>query len=307
MAAHPNPGFARTPAPAWLLAALFAAVLPLPAAARETPGVVIDPSERPKLAEKIRGDMARYSSVSAFPLPALDDEKMKKLFDGEVVRFREKWRLPSEGEEAQERHRVLAFRLIRAPRLVVWLATMDQHYKLNDAITEVVLSAGADGTSTWYQFMDLPWPIRNRHWVITLSQTVDVCTKTDGVAWEQKWRLVPDGEKTALDLAAAGNAGGLSLDKVEGARYLKANEGAWAVFALSDDLTLIAYNLTTVLGGLVPESMAARFAQRALEDLMDRIAANVAKVPGHYVGEHGPIFAGDGTAIPRGLVPVAEK
>jgi hypothetical protein len=291
--------------------AALAVSLPLsfafPALAREAPGVVIAPEDRPPLGTKIRQAMAAYDSASAFPLPALDDERMRELFDGEVVRFREKWRLPGEGENAKERHRVLAFRLIRAPRVAVWLSTLDSHFPLNDSITAVVLDEASGGKSTWYQYMDLPWPVRNRHWVIHFGMGVDVCAKTQGVAWELFWHLVPSGEQTARDLAASGRAGGLSLDKVKDARYLEANDGAWAVFALDDDLTLIAYNLTIVMGGLVPEGMAARFAQGALEQLMDRIAANVAKVPAHYVGDHEPIYAGDGTEIPRGVIPVAAK
>lgn len=278
-----------------------------PALAREAPGVTIPEADRPQLTIEIRESMARYDSVSTFPLPVLDEERLRELFDGEVVRFREKWQLPSEGEEAQERQRVLAFRLVDAPRLAVWLSTLDPHFPLNDSITEVRLDEDTGGVTTWYQFMDLPWPVRNRHWVIKVEKGIDVCAKTSGQAWEQSWHLVKDGESTARELAAAGRAGGVPLDKVKGARYLEANDGAWAAFALGDDLTLIAYNLTIVLGGLVPEGMAARFAMRALEDLMDRIAANVARVPEHYVDGHAPIYAGDGTEIPRGIIPVEAK
>jgi hypothetical protein len=283
------------------VAALAGGVLvaaPSLATAREFPGVVIPEAERPALSSEIRGALARYDSVTAFPLPDLGDERMKELLDGEVVRFRDKWRLPGEGKDAKERHRVLAFRLVAAPRVDVWVSALDPHFVLNDRISAFVVEEDTTGESTLYQFMDTPWPIKNRHWVIDLSESVDVFRKTSGQVWEESWRLAPDGEAVARSLAEEGRTGDLSLDSVRGARYLDANDGAWAAFALRDDLTLIAYNLTIVLGGLIPEGLAARFAARALEDLLDRVAANVAKLPAHYVEGHAPIYAGDGTPIP---------
>jgi hypothetical protein len=265
--------------------------------------VVIPPAERPALSAEIREQMAAYDSVSKFPLPALDDDRLTELLDGEVVRFQEKWKLPDSDEESKERHRVLAFRLVQAPRQLVWLSTLDEHFSLNDRITEVRITEDSGGGATWYQFMDLPWPVANRHWIIRLEKGVDVAAKTSGRAWEQSWHLVANGESTAVALAESGKTNGLSVGHVRGARYLDANDGAWALFALRDDLTLIAYNLTITLGGLIPEGMAAHFAMSALEELLDRIAVNTKLVPTHYVDGHGPIYAGDGTPIPTGPAP----
>ncbi len=276
------------------------AVLARPAAAREeSPIVVIPEAERADLAATIRSAMTEHAGVSRFPLPELDAEQMAKLLGGEVVRFREKWVLSREGEDdEQTRQRVLAFRLVGAPRQEAWLSALDGHFPLNDALTEVRLEEKGRGASTWYQFMDLPWPVANRHWIIHLAKSVDVCEATGGRSWEQTWRLEPMGEALAREYDRQGRLKPMKSDNVRGARYLDANDGAWAMFALRDDLSLVAYNLTIVLGGWIPEGLAARFAQRALEDLLDRVAANTAKVPGHYVAGHDPIHAGDGTAIP---------
>ncbi|MFN8179966.1 MAG: hypothetical protein U0167_18685 [bacterium] len=287
-------------------ACLVLVPLALPSRASDRPAVVVVPdTERPALSAEIREQMAAYDSVTKFPLPALEDDRLKELLDGEVVRFQEKWKLPDSGDEEQARHRVIAFRLVRAPRGVVWVSALDPHFSLNDRITEVPLSEDSSGGSRWYQFMDLPWPVRNRHWVIRLEKGVEVATRTSGRVWEQSWHLVPDGKAIAEALADSGKTGDVSPDHVRGARYLEANDGAWALFALRDDLTLIAYNLTITLGGWIPEGMAARFAMSALEDMMDRIAVNTERVPTHYVEGHETIYAGDGSPIPPGTPPAA--
>jgi hypothetical protein len=275
-------------------------VLPLalaaaPSAARENV-VVVPAAERPALAASIGIAIARYDSASAFPVPPLDPEQLAALLDGEVVRLREKWALSREGDEERTRQRVLAYRLVGAPRAQVWLAALDPHFPLDDRITEIRMDDTGDGT--WYQLMDLPWPVRNRHWVIHVEKGLEVAAATGGQAWEHSWRLDPSGEARVRERAAGGLMAPLEADEVRGARYLDANDGAWAVFRLADDLTLLTYDLTIVLGGWIPEGMAARFAMRTLEDLLDRVAANASRVPAHYVTGHDPIPAGDGTPVP---------
>ena len=139
-------------------------------------------------------------------------------------------------------------------------------------------------------------------WVISVRTDVDVSKKTSGDVWQQSWHLVTDGEATARDLAASGRAGPLSLEDVRHAIYLEANDGSWAIFSLRSDLTLITYNLTVALAGWIPNGMAARFAMSSLEDLLNRVAANAAVMPLHYVDGHVTIYAGDGRPIPPGTL-----
>jgi hypothetical protein len=62
-----------------------------------------------------------------------------------------------------------------------------------------------------------------------------------------------------------------------------------------------------MLGGLIPERLAARFAMMSLKDLLDRVASNVVRVPQHYSTEHAAIYAGDGSQIPPGIVTAATE
>jgi hypothetical protein len=306
MRAIPRSGTTRAFRIGFLSAALLLAPA-LGAAREETPICVIAEDDRPRRIEEIRDAIARYSAVSSFPIPQLEDERLADLLNGEVVRFREKWVLSREGDKESERtrQRALAYRLVAAPRTHVWISALDPHFPLNDDLIEHRMEADDRGSSTWYQFFDLPWPVRNRHWVIRVKKGVDVAEATEGRAWEHSWSLVLDGESAARDFAAAGKVPPLSLDDVMGARYLEANDGAWAMIALDEKLTLLAYNLTIVLGGWIPEGMASRFAMRALEDLLDRVAAGTEPVPGHYVAGHEPIFGGDALPIEPFPAPAA--
>lgn len=313
MTARPSAAPARRkwgippPAAAALLAVLAVAVPGASPAREDSPVVVIPEDDRVRVADEVRAAIAEHAAVSRFPVPPLDEERMASLLAGDVVRFREKWVLSREGEDdEQTRQRALAYRLVRAPRRDVWLSALDGHFLLNDSLTEVRLEEKPLGGSTWYQYMDLPWPVKNRHWIIHLAKGVDVCEATGGRAWEQSWRLEPSGEVLAREYDRQGRLKPMKSDDVRGSRYLDANDGAWTMFALEDDLTLVTYNLTIVLGGWIPEGLASRFAMRALEDLLDRVAANTAKVPSHYVDGHEPIYAGDGTAIPVFVPPGAD-
>jgi hypothetical protein len=146
--------------------------------------------------------------------------------------------------------------------------------------------------------MDLPWPVQNRHWVIDVAPSPDVAEATGGRAWEQPWSLVGNGEALAYEATAAGRVEGITLDEAREARYLDANTGAWAMFELAPDLTLLTYQLTVVLGGLIPEGLASRFAMRELESLCQAVERNTDLVPEHYDVKHDPVAGGDGRPIP---------
>jgi hypothetical protein len=191
----------------------------------------------------------------------------------------------------------MAFCLFAQPRIVVWISAMDPHYLGNDRLTEGRLS-GDDLSGTWYQHMDLPWPVKSRQWVIDVSKTLDIAERSDNAVWEQKWMLLPDGERRAMEAAAGGLVEDIDLDDVRGARYLDENIGSWCLFALDDGLTMIGYQVTVAMGGWIPDRLAARFAKNALEDLMKNVDKNTQRMPEHYVEGHDVILDGRGRPVP---------
>lgn len=256
-----------------------------------------------EVADLIRVETARYNGLTELPLPDLDDKQMAELLRGEVVRLRWKQPVPGaegkDGEEPKERHRVVAMYLVQRPLTDVWLAAMDPHTKASEKVTELRITTEADTTDPrWYQFMDLPWPVQNRHWTIDIHRNRELARVTGNRVWEASWSLVPEGRELALEMAKAGETRPISRGDVESAVYLEANVGAWGMFALSSDLTLLTYQVTVVLGGMLPEGLTARFAMSELEDLCHTIEKTTKKYPDHYDEEHEPILGGDGLPIP---------
>ena len=276
---------------AWLRAVWLAALVSVP-----TP---VEAEFSPQVVPAIRQAVDRHNELTELDLPPLDDEQLEELRTGEVVRFR--WRQPIPGEteegEPRESHRVVAFHLVEAPMVRVWLAVLDPHFPADDRVTEVFVEHDDRGNGTLYQFMDLPWPVRNRHWVIRVRKGIDVAAGSQGRIWQHSWNLIEHGEEIAYEVVAAGRAEGVDLDEAKGARYLEANIGAWALFALDENLTLMTFQATVELGGWIPDRLAARFAAGSLEKLCRTVAANSATMPEHYDVHHAPIYGGDGLPI----------
>ncbi len=66
---------------------------------------------------------------------------------------------------------------------------------------------------------------------------------------------------------------------------------------LGPEGTLVAYQLTLVLGGWVPEALASHFAMSELESLLKTVDRNVARVVEVYDPEEYEIEDGDGVPI----------
>ncbi|NNE44514.1 MAG: hypothetical protein HKN12_09910 [Gemmatimonadetes bacterium] len=260
-----------------------------------------------EVADLVTLAIREYNELTEFQLPELDEELMEELLAGKVARTRWKQPVPSvepvpEGQEVDEddvktRQRVVAMYLIKRPRDHVWVAALDPNNVPSDKVREVRLSRDGSGDSRWYQLMDLPWPVKNRHWVIDVKKREHVAAATDGRAWEQTWHLVEDGEPIAYEATKAGRSKEISYDDAKGAKYLDANTGAWAMFELTPDLTLLTYQLTVVLGGLLPEGLTARFAMGELESLCFKIEEHAYQIPQIYVDGYETVYGGDGKPI----------
>jgi hypothetical protein len=250
--------------------------------------------------------LRQYNDLSDFPLPVPDLQEMEKLLRGEVYRTR--WRqpmppaTPAAGKEeneadTRERHRVVAMYLIERPMVTVWAAALDPNAVPSDKVTEVRLSEDENGNSRWYQLIDLPWPISNRHWVIDVRKHPDIAAATGGKTWEQAWYLVEDGEKLAYEITSSGQTDKISYGQAKGATYLEANTGAWATFEIAPHLSLLTYQVTVVLGGMLPEGLTARFAMGELDNLCRKVEARAFEMNDVYVDGYDVIYGGDGAPL----------
>lgn len=236
-----------------------------------------------------------YNERASDPLPFLGADQIDDLVRGEVVRVRR--RDPRAGEDAPER--VTGYVLLERPRLAVWLSALDPSFPENSMLTEVRLEHDDRGGSSWYQHIDLPWPLTDRHWVITLEKDVELARSTEGFVWAHGWRLADDGPRRGCEAVAAGRAGDLTVEDFDEAIYLPANEGAWIMFALDTDLTLLAYRVETIVGGGIPDTWIATFAMAQLTGLLREVDENAATSIQTYDPEAHAAYDGFGEFIPR--------
>lgn len=241
-----------------------------------------------------------YNELAEDPLPFLTSQQVDALLAGEVVRNRRR-RTPGEDAESTP-ERVTGYIVIHQPRTHVWLASLDPAFQASPMLTEARLEMDDVGGSRWYQHVDLPWPLTDRHWVIDLGKRIDLTASTQGLIWEQHWRLAPDGPAIAERTVADGRAPGLTPESIRDAIYLPANEGAWILFAITEDVTFLVYRVATVVGGGIPDSWIATFAMAQLEGLLRKVATHSEEAWKFYDPERTPMFGGDGRiigALPR--------
>ena len=236
-----------------------------------------------------------YNERATDPLPFLTADQIDDLLKGDVVRIRR--RNPQKGDDAPER--VTGFVLLEHSRRAAWLAALNPDFPQNSMLTQVRLMQDDLGRSMWYQHLSLPWPITDRHWVVELDKDHEMARSTEGFIWVQQWRLADDGPALAADTVARGAAGDLTPAKVEKAIYLPANEGAWILFSLDAELTLLAYRVTTVVGGGIPDSWIATFAMAQLRGLLSEIDALAATAEADYDPDVSPIYDGLGALMER--------
>jgi len=241
---------------------------------------------------EIRAAIARFDTAAHFPLPELSDRDVERLLKGKLVRIRE---VPEDRDLPQ---RVVGLQVMDHPKEQVWVAARDWHESALEEMIEADLGPTADHHDRWYQYLDLPVPFADRHWVIEVWDNHAVPEATGGAAWEHPWELTEGGEALALEAVREGRIPGMDEARFERAVYTPVNRGAWAVLSLGDDETLLVYHVTTVVGGNIPDGLVARYSLFTLGRLFDRIEDRFPSVLEHYDADHEPFPGGDGRPIP---------
>lgn len=248
-----------------------------------------------------RARIEEYNALSKTPLPPLSDEHGEELLAREVVK--QKWNTEvavADGEADKDmRIRGVGYRIVDSPRLETWLAALDPHTLFPGRVKEYRVVDGGGGSNQLYQHMSLPWPIRDRNWVIDTWLDSDLAARSADRIWQQAWLLSENGREIASEVVRGGKVAGLDEDAAEKAVYLPANEGSWVVAQLDDDTTLLVYQLTIVVGGWIPESLGMKLAMRELDDTLNKVAAAAAGMQSHYVAGHETQFAGDRSVVRR--------
>jgi hypothetical protein len=201
---------------------------------------------------------------------------------------------------------VLAMKIVEAPRLLVWLALVPDSQELDGKFTRAVLAQGLDGSKVRYQHINLPWPIKDRHWVIQVENNVDIAEASDGRIWERQWRLHSQGRQVIDSAFTDGTIVGITQRSLDRSVYLPTNRGTWTLFDLGQNRTLVAAFVDVTLGGLIPDRLVRGYTKRelaegfaSLDGLIDRAHTNLDGPSRIYDGWGHPISKNEAVVTRR--------
>ena len=241
------------------------------------------------LPEDFHSAILEFNTAAEYPIPHLTEQQITNLQRGKVITQIE--RRPTHPDRA------MGILLIERDIDIntLWAAYRDLHFKQQKSTTEFLLYRQGVDLETWYGYMNLPWPVTDRHWVVTSWSNHKLAQKSKNKYWERSWKrneVSPDQLVTHLaDISLP------SFIDPQSAIYTPVNEGAWAMLTIADQVLLV-YHATTVIGGNIPDNVVAQFVVHTIDemliDIRDR-AQNHIKV--HYRAPHTTIFGGDGRPI----------
>jgi hypothetical protein len=169
--------------------------------------------------------------------------------------------------------RVVGWQLVKAPRLIVWLSLLMGREDASARLQHVVLARQPGGAYVSYHHIDLPWPIKDRHWLLLCEKDAGLASKTQDDIWEHRWSLLP---LDSVQLEAAydsGDVAGLTRKAFDDSVYLIANQGAWIVFDLGAEGTLVAASMDIDLGGRFPDGLVQSFAKHQMKEFFESLTA----------------------------------
>lgn len=237
-----------------------------------------------------------YETLTGTPVTGIDAAQFERLLRGEPVYRKVSQRETRADGSTTSTLRIVGYRLIDASREALWLAALAFDGEFSPRLIEHLLAQHADGSARWYQFVNMPWPLRNRHWLIETGKNVTLARRTDGVLWEHRWRLAAQGPEEIRELAAREAVRGLTRSDMEKAIVLPANNGAWVMGRIADNKTLVLLHASMDLGGLIPDALVRRYTRSQLGDMLNKIERDSDTALTRYDGTY-VIRRGDGTII----------
>jgi hypothetical protein len=274
---------------------LLIAFIPVMTSAEDQPSV-----------DELAAALARYPALGDIDLPALDGGELQELLDGVPVVRISTGRSGGADEDVSTMG-VVGLRIVDAPRLLVWLTVMGVASEPDVRLTRATLSRAPLGAYTRYQHVNLPWPVRDRHWLILCEKNIDLAQATDGDYWEHRWSLIDDGVEQVKRAHEAGGIAGLTAGQLDKSVYLPANRGAWALTELSPGKTLVIGYFDGSLGGLFPDGLVRRFTKLHLREGLNLVSELSTTVHREY-SDNAPVHDGYGQPIRyRDVLRVARR
>ena len=251
----------------------------------------------PAISETIPKLLKQFSRQGSLHVPELLPHEIAALVVGEPI-------VNAVDDPAVQQGRkvaamgLLGFQVVDAPRLLVWLTLLGGSGRSDDRVTSVVLARMPAGSYVRYQHVNLPWPIRDRHWAILCEKNVELADASDGVIWEHRWALHETGEQSVQTAHAEGRIAGMQKRTLDASVYLPANRGTWALFDLGQNQTLILAFYDSDLGGRLPRRLVRSFTKRQLRKYLESTRDKAGNVHRHF-DEQSFIHDGFGLPISR--------
>ncbi|MEM8983392.1 MAG: hypothetical protein AAGC71_10215 [Pseudomonadota bacterium] len=238
--------------------------------------------------------LRRYNAAptATLELPLPNDDQLVRLLDGQVINFRNRVE-PSPG--APMVHQVIALAIVPQDRLRLWVATLGSVEQNASRLVEVKLRQLSAGAALWYQFVNLPWPIADRHWVIRSQARSEIAVSTQ-LWWEHGWTLANGGHAMARERLLAGDLADLNERQFDKALYLPANTGGWLMARLGSEQTFVAVHATAELGGGLPKNWVARYVSKQLNRQIEKIRTRATNAES-ILAMSAAIFTGHGEPV----------
>jgi hypothetical protein len=249
----------------------------------------------------IPGLLADYARYSRIPVPDLQPNELENLAAGEtfVIAAGE---TDAEANDKVEAMGLLGLQVVDAPRLLTWLTVLgvggEGDGESDGRYHSALLSEKTDGSYARYQYVNLPWPLKDRHWVIYCDKNLELAEATAGVIWEHRWTLHESGRQLLASAVEDGRLGDLDRRTLDDAVYLPANRGTWALFDLGQNKTLILAFYDADLGGRLPGGLVRSFTKRQLRKFLAATGESSLEVLEHF-DEESVVHDGFGMPISR--------
>ena len=237
----------------------------------------------------------RYNALTNLDVPTLTNDQRLALTQGEVVKLIQRGDSSKGGVEAGK---VRAYYVTPIPKAQLWLAFQDAHFQVQEMTTDYLFKKHTQDRMDWYGFIDLFWPLSDRHWLVRAWNTHEIAQKSGNEIWEHPWALIHEGVELMQPHIQKGLVKGIDEDMFNEAIYVPASNGTWVAMDVENH-TLLIYSATATVGGSIPEELMMRYLLSGLDKFIlegeQRARTTMLK---HYVAPHEPIYGGDGKAIP---------
>ncbi|MEO8466760.1 MAG: hypothetical protein ABI640_15595 [Gammaproteobacteria bacterium] len=224
------------------------------------------------LAARISPLLEQYSRDGDFDLPGVSTADLAALAAGDTVfdAFRE----PSARAAGQvEVMGLVGWRIVAAPRLLVWLSILGGSEESSARLHHAVLVQRADGAYVSYHHMALPWPFKDRQWTLLCDKNLSLAEHSHDAIWEHRWDLLPRDEALLKRAYEEELVPGLTQEVVDESVYLRANRGAWILFDLGPSGTLVAATMDMDFGGHLPAALVRSTAKHQLKTFLESLSA----------------------------------